>query len=106
MASGRGGLVGRLGAHKSAEMPMVSHEQPRVHDIQCRAEEERQRQLEAERRAREAEAARLAAEARAAKEAERRALAKLARRFAVRLEGAASIAKPPPVRLAALPSGC
>ena len=63
-----------------------------------REEEERQRLREAERRAQEAEEERRAAEARAAKEAERQALARLATRFAMRLEGAATIAKPPPVR--------
>lgn len=63
----------------------------------CRAEEERQRQLAAERAAREAEEARKAAEAKEVRQAERRALAELACRFAVRLEGAASIAKPPEV---------
>ena len=65
----------------------------------CRADEERQRQLELERRAREAEEERQLQEARAAREAKRRALDKLARRFAVKLEGSASIDKPPAVRL-------
>lgn len=63
-----------------------------------REEEERQRQRDAERAAWEAGQERKAAEARAAKEAERKALAALATRFAVRLEGATSVAKPPPVR--------
>jgi hypothetical protein len=62
-----------------------------------RADEERQRQLELERRAREAEEERQLQEARAAREAKRRALDKLARRFAVKLEGSASIDKPPQV---------
>ena len=65
----------------------------------CRAEAERQRQLEAEQKAKEAEEQRLLAEAVAAKEAERRALDKLARRFAVKLDGSASIDKPPQVCL-------
>jgi hypothetical protein len=65
----------------------------------CRADEQRQRQLELERRAREAEEERQLQEARAAREARRRALDKLAQRFAVKLEGSASIDKPPAVRL-------
>lgn len=70
-----------------------------------REEAEQQRLWQAEQEAQAERDRQAAAAALAAKEAERRQLASLARRFALRLEGSVSIAKPPQVRTSPAWSG-